>query len=318
MGKTSFDVIQANSYIGLPMVTSGQVFFLNNSSVVAPGGIGGSDSNSGTSPQQPFSTFAGANAACTANRGDVVYILPGHAETVSTTSMAATKAGVSFIGLGKGTLRPTFSLNATGSTVTVSANNVSFSNLRFIAITTANITSAFTLTTAKNCVIDSCEFLDTSAVLNFLCCVTSSATDNDNDYLTFTNNYVYSLPTTDGAVVSMLSNCYGLTISDNFVDKAATADAGHLLTMAAEVMTGIRVQRNVLTMKALSSQATGTLLTGSATTGSGIVSHNIVYQIDTSTGLLATAGTKFGFIENYMSGAADKSGTIFPAADDPA
>jgi hypothetical protein len=76
--------------------------------------------------------------------------------------------------------------------------------------------------------------------------------------------------------------------------------------------------RNTLTMKALASQSAGTLITGSSTTSSGIIADNYIYQIDTSTGLLATTGQKFGYIQNFMSGAADASGTVFPAADNPA
>lgn len=91
-----------------------------------------------------------------------------------------------------------------------------------------------------------------------------------------------------------------------------------MITAAALVVTDLVCLRNTLVMKALSSQSTGTFITGSSTTSSGIIGGNWVYQIDTSTGLFATTGQKFGYIENYMSGAADKSGSIFPAVDDPA
>jgi hypothetical protein len=41
-----------------------------------------SDHNDGTSPDAPLATIAAAVALCTANRGDTIYVAPGHAETV--------------------------------------------------------------------------------------------------------------------------------------------------------------------------------------------------------------------------------------------
>jgi hypothetical protein len=79
----------------------------------------------------------------------------------------------------------------------------------------------------------------------------------------------------------------------------------------------VRIIGNTLTLSALSSQSTGTLFTGSASTSSGICADNYVASIDTSTSILATTGTKISFIQNFMSGAADASGTVFPDADDP-
>src|ERR1700751_5521745 len=69
---------------GLPILNThpGKVFWVNNSSVIAPNGIGGSDSNPGTY-QKPLSTITKALSLCTAGRGDIVMVMPSHAETVS-------------------------------------------------------------------------------------------------------------------------------------------------------------------------------------------------------------------------------------------
>src|SRR6185295_3606783 len=88
----------------------GKVFWLNNSSVLAPGGIGGSDANPGTYTK-PFSTLAGAiaNSSVLASSGSIICVMPGHAETISTaTALNLSKAGIAIVGLGYGTLRPTF------------------------------------------------------------------------------------------------------------------------------------------------------------------------------------------------------------------
>ena len=133
MAISTFDVVKANAFVGpMPGLTTGQVYYVSNVSTtaIAPGSIGGSNGNDGKSPQSPFSTLDYAIGQCTASRGDVIYVLPGHAETVSTAAFIAIDvAGVSIIGLGRGSLRPTFNFTATASTITMSAANCSISNV---------------------------------------------------------------------------------------------------------------------------------------------------------------------------------------------
>jgi hypothetical protein len=66
------------------------------------------------------------------------------------------------------------------------------------------------------------------------------------------------------------------------------------------------------------SAAVGIFLTGSGTTSSGIAAYNLVSSLDTTGALIATAGTGIAWIENYLTGAADKSGAVWPVADNPA
>ena len=131
MALSSFDVVQANAFIGpQPGLTTGRVFYVNNSTVLPVGAIGGSNANSGTSPLQPFSTIDYAVGQCTASRGDVIYIMPSHAETVNAAAFIAVDvAGVSIIGLGQGSIRPTLNFTATASTITMSAANCTLSNV---------------------------------------------------------------------------------------------------------------------------------------------------------------------------------------------
>ncbi len=296
---------------GVP-ITTGKYFFVCNAT-----NMNGSDGNSGLTPAQPLATVDAAIGLCTASRGDVIIVMPGHAETVTATSIAHDIAGVQIVGIGTGALRPTFTFGAAAATITVSAANGSWSNCRFIA-NFADVASAFTLTTAVGFNCSDNTFLDTDSTHNFLCQVTTDASANHADGLVFSRNIVHSLPATDGACVSILAATRNVEINDNDVTKAATSDAGHLITMSTFAVTALRILRNRLALYALASQSTGTLGTGSSTACSGFVAYNVIYQIDTSTGLLFTTGTKLGFCENYMTGAADKSGTIFPGLDDPA
>ena len=84
----------------------GKVFWVNNSSVLAEGGIAGSDGNDGTY-QRPFGTIDYAVGRCTANRGDVIYVMPGHSETIgAAAAVDFDVAGITVIGLGRGALQP--------------------------------------------------------------------------------------------------------------------------------------------------------------------------------------------------------------------
>ena len=266
-----------------------------------------------------YTTIALAIASCVAARGDIILVAPGHTESISSsTAITASISGVTILGLGSGSQRPVVTLDtASTATINVTAAGVTFRNIVFVA-NFLDIASCFTLTTAKDFQVDQCEFRDTSSVLDFLCIVTTAATDNAADGLKFTNNYVYSLPTTDGAVVSILGNLLRLNVSYNIVDKAATNDAGHLITMSSKVTGGVRILGNRLSVVGSSGAAVGVMFTGSQTTGSGMCADNYVSSLDTTAALLATAGTGITFIQNFYTGAADKSGAVWPVADNPA
>lgn len=116
---------------GVPIALThpGKVFWVsNNTTGLLAGQRGGSNGNQGTF-DSPFSTVSYAVSQCVANRGDIIFVKPGHAETIATaTALALNVAGVAVIGLGLGSARPTFNLTATASTITLSAANCTFWN----------------------------------------------------------------------------------------------------------------------------------------------------------------------------------------------
>jgi len=266
-----------------------------------------------------FTTIALASASCVAARGDLIIVAPFHTESISSsTALTMGISGVTVVGLGTGAARPVITLDtAATATINVTAAGVTFKNLVFVA-NFADIASCFTLTTAVDFQVLGCEFRDTSSVFDFLCIVTTDASNNHADGLNFNGNYVYSLPTTDGAVVSILANTLRLQISNNIVDKAATNDAGHLVTLSSKICGGVRILNNILTVVGATSSAVGIALTGSGSTSSGVFGFNNVWSLDTTGALIMTASTGIRPMQNYLSGAVDASGTLFPAADNPA
>jgi len=117
-GISSFGVPVLGAGGGIPS-TTGTYYFVSSTT--------GSDSNSGLSDSTPVATLAQAITLSTASVGDVIIVMPAHAETVSTT--ITPKAGTTIVGLGFGRLRPVFTAS-TGAidTFTISANNVTLQN----------------------------------------------------------------------------------------------------------------------------------------------------------------------------------------------
>lgn len=112
----------------------GVIFFLDNSPVLNPQQKAGSDGNRGTF-LDPFATLNYAlNTACVPGRGDIIFVMPGHAETVSgATALLLQTSGVAVIGLGSGALRPTFTFTtATTANIPVCGSGISIQNCLFI------------------------------------------------------------------------------------------------------------------------------------------------------------------------------------------
>lgn len=263
------------------------------------------------------STIAGAISMCTASRGDVIYLAPGHTETVSSaTGMALNKAGINIVGLGIGSLRPTLTLDTiTSATIAVSADNILLQNV-VISANFADIVSAFTLTTAKNFVLDRCEIVETAINMNFLHVIDLDATANHADGLTVTN-CLWVEPDAATLAFALIDGAVDrLNISDNIMYTGnATQDVPFLLSCGANALTGARILRNYCQMVGNASSSAGLFIVNSSTTSNGIVALNFLKHLTTSGDIICNTGTKLAFHDNKMSGVADKSGYLLPAAD---
>lgn len=174
-----------------------------------------------------------ALAQCTANRGDTIFVLPGHTESVTTsTALDINKAGVSVVGLGKGSLRPTITLSGVvGATVTLSASNTSLKNVIIDATGVDAITTAVTVPTAVTDVeISDCRFVLASASAQATTGLTSAGT---GDRLAILNNEFVG--TSDAGTAQALSIAGGndVKIIGNTFIGAYTAGTGAINNSAA-------------------------------------------------------------------------------------
>lgn len=305
----------------IPLITTnpGQVFWVYNGTALQPGQRGGSDGNKGTY-DSPFATIAYAISQCTAGRGDIIFVKPGHAETIAdATTLALNVAGVAIVGMGTGSSRPklTFS-TANTANIPVTAANVSISNFLFVANFLA-IASVFTATgtsTPTDFVIDNCEFRDTSSVLNFVSIVTGNATANSMDGLTMVGCRISSLGTTAATTAIKLSSATDrMSVRDNFGNWAVLNDTAAMIAAGANAMTNLDFGRNRLNRPNTSSTG-GSFISCSSTACTGHCYDNYLWQLDNTAGIWIPTGTKLAFSQNFspITGAADTSGLINPAA----
>ena len=302
---------------GVPITQShpGQVYWVSNATPTLPGQVGGSDGNPGTF-NAPFSTLEYAISRCTADRGDIIFIKPGHAETISSaTALSFDVAGVAIVGLGTGTKRPTFTLGtAASTTIAVSADNVSILNCRFIG-NFLSITAAFTVAAAAYFTIDNCSFTDTSAILGFLSAVKTTVSTN-SDFLQVSNCFIKSDATTKSvAPIVVLNTMTGLTLADNVVvQTVAQNNVSQFLSHAALVMTAALITGNKIYSVNTDSATGAFLVTTSATTGSGIIQNNVVRGLDVAGALMITAAAvQYGLFNNLYIGDVGFSGFVLPA-----
>src|SRR5690242_16589182 len=107
-----------------PLATMGKIFYVGSSQPLA------NDNNLGDDPNHPRATVAATIAKCRPNKGDIIWCLRGHTETISIAAgIDVNVAGVSVICEGYGDDRPTFTFSgATTATWLIEAASFRLAN----------------------------------------------------------------------------------------------------------------------------------------------------------------------------------------------
>ena len=86
----------------------------------------------GTGPDKPVATIDYAVSLCTASVGDIIYVMPGHVESLASAgTIDADVAGITIIGLGNGPNRPRIDYDHATASFDIGANGVTLQNLTF-------------------------------------------------------------------------------------------------------------------------------------------------------------------------------------------
>lgn len=299
---------------GMPLAVThpGKVFWVYNGTALLPGQRSGSNGNKGTF-NEPFATVDYAVSQCTASRGDIVFVKPGHAETISAAAgFAIDIAGVAVVGLGAGTLKPTFTLSAAASDVVISAANCSLVNVRF-APTATDVVRAVQVTAAQ-ATVKGVTVLDAGATNEILTVIKATGTtDNEADGLWIEDCRAYGTSTAILEFFEFNAHINGLVFKNNIIINEGTA-AGCAIAGA----TGKNLLNAYIGYNKTSNKATaGNLFIDSDSIAStGIAEENLIGHADvTTTHDNGLTGMGFRLFNNLSVSTASLSGFVLPAID---
>ena len=279
----------------------------------------GSNQNKGDF-NHPFSTLAYALTQTVANNGDVIYIKPGHIETLGGVGVITqSAAGVSVIGLGQYSSRPKF-LMGTAATTTylVSGANSYISNLWMVG-NFANVTNCFNVT-GVGCTIDNIRFTNAGSSLDFLTPVSATGAANTADGLTVSNCSWTTVETTDMAFVTIAAACKDLTVWNNhMVTTAANASPSAIgnSNLLSTVAGTVCINANIGWNRIQNAMTAGELLVSTdGTTWTGMCHNNYIKHLDvTGTHDLGADGTGLSLFNNLSVSTNALSGFVLPAID---
>lgn len=285
------------------VVTTGLVFFvratIGNNSPYNP------STTQGTSPDTPFASINYAITQCRAAKADVIYVMPGHAETISgAAGIAASISGVTIIGLGNGSNRPTVTFSAVASTFAISAANVTVKNI--VVTCTAAATKMFNIT-AANVTLDTVDYVEGAGIpLQFV--LTTNAADN----LTVQNCKHYGA--TAGASAQLWIQLVGVDtphILGNTFLMTLFNGATTAIVNSTTASIAVDIRGNVIWQVGGTTQAAALIMVTATT---GIISDNRCAVGSTALpGIVAAASCYC--CENYCVNTVNKSGILDPVAD---
>jgi len=259
-------------------------------------------------------------ARCRSGKGDVVFVLPGHTQTITTQTLFTNLvAGTQIIGCapyGSG-LMPTLTVTGTTTvaTSTINVANVQMSGIRW-NLNGADSMDTPLVVTAAGCNINNCIFLtgsDTALDADVAVTVSTGA-----DFFNLSGCYFYSTGTavnTNSVLVSAAVD--SLNISDNTFMVPAVASGIVQLGASTVVLTNLMVARNLLVNK-----STGLITIGYTDQAhTGMICDN--YSQLTADATLTTDGIKAAgltnpliqFAQNFLCDGGNKgrSGILQPA-----
>ncbi|KKN54807.1 hypothetical protein LCGC14_0588610 [marine sediment metagenome] len=273
------------------------------------------ESEHGSGWELPFATLNYAISRCTADQNDVILLAPGHAETLSTTATASgttitevgvDKAGVSILGLGTASLRPTFTLSAVAGQIAVLAANVTIENILMVS-DIEDLTDMVTLDASSDgATLKNCEFRDGGASKEVIAMVDIATTVDDvaiegcRFFSTDTNSAgLAAIRFVGTGARAVIKDCF---MRGDFNTAAIEASAGQL--------TDVLIKDNDIN----NIDAAAGLAVNLKSDATGAVVRNLVFGgLDTSAPIVAAACMA---CENYATTIETESGNLCPAAGD--
>ncbi|MCP3924925.1 MAG: hypothetical protein GY714_20290 [Desulfobacterales bacterium] len=264
----------------------------------------------GRTKDKPYKTLDFALGQLTANQNDVLYIMPGHSETISAAGgITLDVAGVNIIGLGRYDLRPTFTFTSAG-TMLVTAANVAFEGCKLVA-GVADIAVGI-LITAKGFRLAHNTIEDNGA-LNWIDVIHVSAADNDADGLEIIGNEILTQDDATVTAIDLLKNINDAKIIGNKIVGDFNATPFAPIYMADnEIAKNILVTHNLIHNLHDADAAVGISMVEAVSTGWMMYNHCYALDVAGETPFL-TGATGIYCSQNYYTYQATLSGFEYPA-----
>jgi hypothetical protein len=180
----------------------------------------GADTSNRGNKEQPFKSLDYAIGRCGTSLGDVIYVMPGHTESLASPGHALPVInfdvpGVTVIGLGSGTDIPTFTLTGVSTNdINIDAKNIKIKNLKFATV--PNSLNAFfdvneSDFTIEDCILDGTGSAESSS--SGALCFFDIATTKDN--FKFKNCQFINSTDSSGSDGNAGTGCFYFVDSEN-------------------------------------------------------------------------------------------------------
>ena len=303
--------------------------------------------NSGASGQgeswlNPYATVNFAISQCSNEGKDVILVAGNHAETITDTSttnssgsttgvFCVDKAGVTIIGMGRGTGRPTFTLGtATDATLEIRAADVTIKNLLVVSAL-ADVAAGITVSNAcDGATIESCTLRDGSATLELVLGISISASSDD-----VTIRDCEFITTAAGSGTLSAIKTVGVASRLRIYDNVFMGDwNAQVMDLDAAKITDLLIRDNIINSLdsggvAIDTHSTSTgVITGNTIhVGSAVdfaiiaaacaVTDNIVIVAEGSNGFLSASTPAVGYAQKSYSTATAAKHSLFTVAGGP-
>jgi len=279
----------------------------------------------GSSPDEPLATLFGANGAMAQlqnrkNVGDIIYVLPGHVESVAVADAASatgSASGFSVIGLGSGTNRPAFNWTAATSTWLLDTSGVELSNLILnFAVTAATVVATPITVSAANCRIVDC-FINWGASTTIGCGSTlgAIAVTAAADYFDFIGNFCLNLDVagTAGQAITLLSlnGADFCKLNNNKIFGSTTATTVGAIHFVTTLSRNVEIIGNYIeNLIASSTIAISSLIAGVT----GFVGYNQLRVNSAISPITVSANMSTTLFQNYCADTVNQSGALVVGA----
>jgi len=245
-------------------------------------------------------------ARCRSGQGDIVVVLPGHAENVSAADqMSNLVAGTRILGMGEGSNRPKLTWTVAAATFLLDVADVTIDNfvLQMAASGNAGVTVAAPITvSAATCAITNCRinFGDDANDDVTIGITTTAAADG----FVFANNHCIGATAAECTAFLQIVGGDSLVVAGNYISGASSAVGVGLVRVLTTATTNIQILDNVIRNNLASSEEALTLLAACT----GFMNGNNLHVLDNASVALDEDGSIIYGNDNYLANTVSERG----------